>query len=126
MEDGFLRRAAAEAIKAAFFCTAFCLLAEALFAVFIRAYAPSYAVLSAVNWGIKCLGASVGALIFVRGDRAFFKGLAAGAVGCFATMLIFGAVGGFHLTPLFLLEVPLMAAVGGAGAVIGRFLRKER
>ncbi|MDE6274038.1 MAG: hypothetical protein K2L87_03215, partial [Clostridiales bacterium] len=45
--------------------TAFCLFALALFAVFVRAFAPSDGVITAVNWCIKCVGIFLFSLIFI-------------------------------------------------------------
>ena len=126
MEKSFFKRAFWEVFKTALTAAAFCLLAEALFAVIIRACAPSQGVITAVNWIIKGLGIFAFSVIFIRSERAFFKGLAAGIVTTVLTMLLFAAIGGgFHVGLLFLAELPLCAVLGGAGALLGVKLRKE-
>lgn len=126
MEHGFLKRAAGETLKAALFTTAFCLLAEALFAVFIKAFAPSYVVISCINWGIKCVGCFVCCVFCIRKERAVWKGIASGILSCLLTMLLFGAIGGgIHLTALYLLELAVCGVLGGAGGILGANLRKE-
>lgn len=125
MEKGFLGRAVAEVSKAALLCTALCLFAEALFAVFVRAFAPETGVISAVNWCIKCAGVFLCTLFFIRKERSLFKGIAAGVLSVLLTMLLFGFLGGFHLTPLFLVELLAGGLVGGTGAIIGAKIRKE-
>lgn len=124
--DGFFRRAAWECIKAALVSAAFCLFAEAIFAVIIRSATPSETVITAVNWTIGCLGIFVSSLLFIRKERSFFKGLAAGALSAVVTMLLFAAIGGgFRLDVLFLPELVLYALCGGLGALSGAKLRKE-
>ncbi|MCI8343418.1 MAG: hypothetical protein HFE25_03110 [Clostridia bacterium] len=126
MEQGFFGRAVGQTLKAALLCTAFCLLAEALFAVFIKAFTPSYVVIACVNWGIKCLGCFLFCVLCIRKERAVWKGMAAGIVACLITMLLFGAIGGgIHLTALYLLELVVCAVMGGAGGILGANLRKE-
>lgn len=124
--DGFFKRAAWECIKAALLSAAFCLFAEAIFAVIIRSATPSKTAITAVNWTIGCLGIFVFSLLFIRKERSFFKGLAAGALSAIITMLLFAAIGGgFYLDVLFLPELVLYALCGGLGALSGAKLRKE-
>ena len=126
MEKSFWKRTVWEVFKTALTATAFCLLAEALFAIIIRACSPSQGVITAINWILKGLGIFAFSLIFIRRERAFFKGLAAGAVTVLLTMFMFAAIGGgFHVGLWFLLELPLCAVLGGAGALLGVKLRKE-
>lgn len=108
-------------------CVLFCLFAEALFALVIGVAAPSVAVMKAVNCCLQVAGAFVGTLAFVRKGRAAFKGMAAGAVGCLATALLFGLIGGgLHFSLFFLLEWVLSVLFGGVGAILGAKVRKER
>ena len=126
MEKAFWRRAAWEVFKAALSATAFCLFATALVAVFVRAYAPPQVVLTAVNWTLKCVASFCFCMIFIKKERALFKGLAAGCLTVFLTMFLFAAIGGgFHLDLLFLAEIVLCTALGGAGGLIGAKLRKS-
>lgn len=119
------KKAAAETVLAAVLCTAFCLLAVALFAVFVRAYAPSDITVTVVNQAIRCVGAFVFSLVCIRGDRAFFKGIAAGVLSVLFTSLAFGAIGGFHFTALFPVWLVLSGIFGALGALCGKKLRKE-
>lgn len=105
---------------------AFYLFAAAIFAVFVRAYAPSGAAVTAVNWILKALASFSFCLLFVHPSHALFKGMGGGAAMCVLSMLLFAAIGGgFHLTWLFPAELVLSAALGGAGALLGVKLRKE-
>ncbi len=104
---------------------AFSLFALALFAVFVRAYAPSDTTIAIVDRIILSLGVFVFSLIFIRRERALFKGAAAGVLSLLLTTVIFGCIGGFHFTPMFLLELLLVAVFGGLGALLGVKLRKE-
>lgn len=125
MEFDF-KRAAREVLLAAVAGAAFYLFAAALFAIIVKAYAPSQGVVTAVNWTLKALASFVFSLIFVRSERALFKGIAAGICSCVLAMLLFAAIGGgFHLTALFLVELLLSGVMGGVGALFGTKLRKE-
>lgn len=123
--ENFWKRAIAETLLAAVLCTVFCLLAVALLAVFVRAYAPSDTTVTVCNQAIKCVGAFLFSFVCIRRERAFFKGLAAGILSVLLTMLVFGAIGGFHLSPVFLIELLLGGIFGALGAVCGKKLRKE-
>jgi len=126
MDKSRIKRAVWEVVKAALLASCFCLFAEAIFAVIVRAAAPSVTVITAVNWVIECLAVFVFSLICVRKERAFFKGLAAGLATVFLTMFLFAAIGGgFHLNILFLPELLLCAVMGGLGALLSTKLRKE-
>lgn len=123
--EGF-GRVVKEVALAALFCTLFYLVATALAAVFVRAYAPAEGAVLAVNWVIKCAGAFLFPLLFVHHGRAFFKGIAAGAAATLLAMLLFAAIGGgFRLNALFLVELLVCGALGGLGALAGVKLRKE-
>ena len=121
MDKSFFKRAAWETAKAALLASAFCLFAEAIFAVIVRAISPSVVVITAVNWVLKCVAVFVFSLLCIKRERAFFKGLAAGFVSVFLTMFLFG----FHLDILFLPELLLCTLIGGLGALLGAKLRKE-
>lgn len=123
--ENFWKKAIRETLLAAVAATVFSLFAVALLAVAVRAYAPGAALITVVNQILKCAGVFVSALLFVRRERALFKGAAAGIAALLLTTLIFGAIGGFHLTWLFALELLLCALFGGLGAVCGAKLRKE-
>ena len=119
-------RVVKEVALAALFCTLFYLVATALAAVFVRAYAPADGAVLAVNLVIKCAGAFLFPLLFVHHGRAFFKGIAAGVAATLLAMLLFAAIGGgFRLNALFLVELLVCGALGGLGALAGVKLRKE-
>lgn len=125
MGENFWKRAVAETLISAVFAAVLCLFAAALLAVFVRAYAPSdFSVALLCRLTEVCAVFAV-CLLFVRRERAFFKGAAAGALTVLLTMLLFGAIGGFHLSVFFLFRPPLCALAGGLGAVCGTKLRKE-
>ena len=120
------KQALKEVLLAAAVSAAFYLFAAAIFAVIVKAVAPPQGVVTAVNWTIKALASLVFSLIFIRRERALFKGMASGLCGCVLTMLLFAAIGGgFHITALFPVELLLCIVMGGIGALIGVKLRKE-
>ncbi len=120
-----LKKAVVETVLAAVASTIFMLLSSAIFAVIVKAYAPSQAVVTAVGYILKGTGAFLSSLIFVHLGRALFKGAAAGALSCIFSMLLFGAIGGFHVTAFFPLELLFSAALGALGAILGVKIRKE-
>lgn len=119
------KKAVKECGLAAVVSTVFSLFALALFAVFVRAYAPSDTTIAIVDRIILSLGVFVFSLLFIRRERALFKGAAAGVLSLLLTTVVFGCIGGFHFTPMFLLELLLVAVFGGLGALLGVKLRKE-
>lgn len=126
MDGAFWKRTAWEIFKTTLLTAVFCLFFEAIFAVIIRAASPSTALITAINWIVKCAAVFVFSLVCIRRERAFFKGLAAGLVAVFLTMFLFAAIGGgFHLDILFLPELALSTVAGGLGALLGTKLRKE-
>lgn len=123
---GFFKRAAWECVKTALVTCVYCLFTEAIFALVVRAVSPSRDVITAVNQIIKGLGIFVFSLIFIKKERAFLKGLAAGLLSVVFTMLLFAAIGGgFYIDVLLLPELALCALSGGLGALLGGKLRKE-
>ena len=123
--EGFWKRACVETLIASLSATIFFLFATALFAVFVRAYAPSEVTVTIVNQILKCAGIFVFTMIFVRKERALFKGAAAGVLALLIGTLIFGMIGGFRITVFFLIELLLSIVFGGLGALTGGKLRKE-
>ena len=125
MSEHFWGRAVREVALAAAAATVFCLLFEALLAVFVRAYALSSEAILLSNLLCKTAAAFAFSLLFVRRERAFFKGMAAGLLFLLVTTFLFGLIGGFRFTPLFLAGVLLGALSGGFGVGAGREMRKE-
>ena len=124
MQD-FWKRAVKETLLSAAAATVFSRFAVALFAVCVRAYAPSAVTVNVVNQILKCAGVFVFSLIFVRRERALFKGAAAGVLALLLTTLIFGIIGGFYLNAFFIAELLLCALFGSLGALCGVKIRKE-
>ena len=119
-------RSVKQVVLSALFCTIFYLVATALAAILVRAYAPADGAVLAINWVIKCVGAFLFPLLFVHSGRALFKGIAAGLFATVLAMLLFAAIGGgFRLNALFLVELLVCGVRGGLGALAGVRLRKE-
>ncbi len=125
MERDFWSRAILEVVKFIFFSLVGCLLAESVFAFFVRSFALPSETVRTVNWIIQAVACTVCGIFTVRSERALFKGMAGGVLSVLVTMLVFGFIGGFHLNALFLLKLLLGALCGGAGAILGVKLRKE-
>ncbi len=125
MENGFFGRAVKETLACALCATAFCLTLEALFAVFVRAFALSSGAITAFNWLIQAAASFTCALLFIKSERTLFKGMAGGVLSVLLPMLVFGWIGGFHLNGFFLLKLLLGGVLGGLGALLGVKVRKE-
>lgn len=120
------RHALWEVGKAALVYVVYCLIVMSVLAAIVKAASPSEIAVTISCWVLKCIGCFVVSLLFLRSPRALFKGLAAGALCSVLSMLAFAAIGGgFHLSLLYLLELPLCALMGGAGALLSAKLRKE-
>ena len=91
---------------AALLSTVFSLFAAALFAVFVRAYAPSDMTIAIIDRVILAVGIFAFSLLFIRRGGALWKGIIAGVLSLLLTTLVFG---------LF----------GGLGALLGIKIRKE-
>ncbi len=125
MTDGW-KHAIKEVALSAVAGAAFYLIAAAIFAALVKAYAPAQSVVVATNWILKGVGSLLFPMLFVHSGKAAVKGAAAGACMCLAAMLLFAAIGGgFHLTPFFPLELLMCAVLAAAGALCGVKLRKE-
>ncbi len=120
-----LKKAIKESGLAAICASAFCLFATALFAVFVRAYAPSEVTIAVVDRVILAAGVFLFSFVFVHRERALFKGAGAGALSFLLTVVIFGCIGGFHFSAMLLADLLLCALFGGLGALLGVKLRKE-
>ena len=121
----FWKRASIETALAALSAVIFFLFSAAIFAVFVRAYAPSGVVITVVNQVLKCIGVFVFSLVFIKRERALFKGMAAGVLALLLGTLVFGLIGGFRFSAFFLVELLLSALFGALGALCGGKLRKD-
>lgn len=105
--------------------SAFCLLAAAIFALIVRSLAPSSGIIVGFNWVIKCVGLVLCGLFFVRGERTLLRGAASGVFATLICMILFGLIGGFSVTPFFLLELLFSAVVCGGASRLGSYFRKD-
>lgn len=120
-----IKSAVKQTLAAALLATVFALFSASLFAVFVRAYAPSDTTVAVVDRVILGLSAFFFPLLCIRRERALFKGAAAGTLFLFLTTLIFGLIGGFHFSVFFLAEILMCALLGALGALSGVKIRKE-
>lgn len=121
----FFKRACKETGLAALSAAIYFLFAAALFAVFVRAFAPTATTVTIVNQIIKSIGIFLFSLLFIRRERALIKGAISGVAALLLGTLIFGCIGGFRWTAFYLIEILLAAFFGGLGALCGVKLRKE-
>jgi putative membrane protein (TIGR04086 family) len=67
-----------------------------------------------INQTVKVIAVSLGALLFVRGEKGWLKGIAIGLIFTALSYLAFSAIGGdFSLSWLIFVEL-LLAALSGA------------
>lgn len=112
-------------IKGVLAALAVSVLFSIFFAVLIRvASVPDKAVYP-VNQTVKVLAAFLGALLFVRGEKGWKKGLLIGVLFFCLSYVTFSTVGGtFALSPLAIAELVFTALGGVIGGVLGVNLRR--
>lgn len=114
-----------EAVLAALAAAVFSLFALAIAALFVRGFLLPQTAVTAIDWSIRCVAVFLGSLFLIGKERALFKGMGAGIMFCFLTLLLFGLIGGnWQLDIFFLLELVVCIILGGVGALVGAKLRK--
>ncbi len=121
----FLRGAIGEVVKTALFCLVFCLVLLAVFAIVVTAVLLPSGVITAFSWILQIVACFLGGALFLHSGRTLFKGLAAGACAVLVTMLVFGFIGGFHLSWLFFVKLLVGAVSCALGGILGVKLRRE-
>jgi putative membrane protein (TIGR04086 family) len=112
-------------IKGVAFSLAVSLLGAIVFAVILRGCSLSDEIIYPVNQTMKSVALSLGALLFVRGEKGWLKGLCMGLAFTALSYLAFSAIGGdFSLSWLIFVELALAALVGGIGGVIAVNIRR--
>ena len=125
MDREFVLKTVKQLFFAALFGAVFSLVCLAVAALFVKNFSTPQAGVSAINWSVKCVAAFLGSALFVRGERALFKGAGAGALFVVLTMFLFAVIGGgLHIDGFFVLELIVCAILGGAGGLLGAKLRK--
>ncbi len=96
-----------------------------IFACVLRYGGLSSKVVYPVNQGIKVVSIALGALVFIRGEKGWLKGLGVGLLFTALSYLVFSAIGGdFSLSWLIFVEVALGAFSGALCGVIAVNLRR--
>ena len=95
------------------------------FAVVLRVSPVPDKAVYPVNQTVKVLAAFLGALLFVRGEKGWKKGLWIGTLFFALSYVTFSTVGGtFSLSPLMLAELVFTLLGGVLGGVVGVNLRR--
>ena len=107
--------------KGALLALAISLLATIAFAVILRTTSWGERMIYPINQGIKCVAITVGAFVFVRGERGWLQGGGIGLIFTAISYLAFSSFGGdFSLSWLIVAELSLaflFGAISGALAV---------
>ena len=125
MDRDLIRSTVKQLVFASLFGTVCSLAALAVAAIFVKNFSMPQPSVTAINWSVKCVAAFLSAALFVKGERALFKGAGAGVIFALLTLLLFAVIGGgVHLDGFFVLELAVCAILGGAGGLLGAKLRK--
>ncbi len=112
--------------KGVLFALAIALIAAAIFALLLRFTALSDGGIYPINQTVKAIAVCVGTILCVRGEKGFWKGLAIGGAFWGISYLFFALVGGtFSLSPLSILEIVSVLAVGAVSGALAVNLKKS-
>lgn len=113
-------------IKSVAIALAFSFLCAVVFAAVLRWTALPDTVIYPVNQVVKVLAIALGVLTFVRGEKGFLKGGAAGALFIALSYLAFSAIGGdFSASWLLALEAAVGVTVGALCGALAVNMRRE-
>ena len=101
------------------------LLSAVIFANVLRATAIPEKLVYPINQGIKVLSITIGALLFVRGEKGWLKGGTIGVLFTALSYLAFSAIGGdFSLSWLIFAELLLAFFAGACSGIIAVNVRR--
>lgn len=113
------RSGAAQIGKGACIAIIFTLAAALVFALAVKLFSLSSAVITPVNQIIKFIAVFLGCFFCIKPGKAFFKGLACGAIVAVVTYFLFAIIAGsISFGWMNVLDVLFGAAAGGISALI--------
>ncbi len=102
------------------------LLCTVIFANILRAGGVNERAIYPVNQTIKAIAIAIAALVFVRGEKGWRKGLLLGLFFTLLSYLTFSAVGGsFALSYLAILELAIGLFVGAVSGILAVNLKRN-
>ncbi|MBE5745240.1 MAG: TIGR04086 family membrane protein [Clostridiales bacterium] len=102
------------------------LVAAVIFANVLRFSALPDRIIYPVNQTLKAIAVASGALVFVRGEKGFLKGIGIGLLFSAFSYLAFSAIGGdFSLSWLIIVELLSSALVGAISGALAVNLKKS-
>lgn len=112
-------------VKAAVLALAVSFLSTVVLAAILRITTMPHKAIYPITQTLKVIFVLLASLLFIRGEKGWLKGGAAGLIFTALSYLTFSAVGGdFSLSWLVLVEVGLALFAGALGGVIGVNLRR--
>lgn len=112
-------------LKTCVFSAALSLVCIALLSVICGWVDMSDGSLLAVSRVCKGLAIALSCVLFIRGDRGWLQGMAAGVLSAMLSYLVFSPMGGASLTFFSILELLFGGVVGMIGGIIAVNLRRE-
>ena len=115
-----------QVLKGAGFALAFSLLASVVFANVVRFTPLPDSVIYPVNQTVKSVAVCLGTLLFVRGEKGFFKGGGVSLLFTALSYLAFSAFGGdFSLSWLIFAEFAVALLTGTVSGAVAVNLRRN-
>ncbi len=107
-------------VKGAAFALVLSFLSAVVFAVILHCCQVNAKLVYPIAQTLKAVCLCLGAVVFVRGEKGWLKGMGVGLVFTALSYLAFSSLGGdFSLSWLIFLELALSLAVGALGGIVG-------
>ncbi len=107
-------------VKGAALALALSFLTTVVFAVILRFASGGERLVYPITQTLKALSLCIGALVFVRGEKGWLKGMGVGLVFTALSYLAFSSLGGdFSLSWLIIVELAISLTIGALGGIVG-------
>lgn len=115
-----------QVVKATLAAVVFSLVFVLVFTLIIQLASVGSGVIKPVNQIFKIIAIAVGGMLFIRGEKGYLKGAAAGLATVLVSYLLFAVIGGsFAVRWTFVLEILLGAASGAITGIIAVNVKKS-
>lgn len=121
-----LKESFVQVAKVTLFAVVISLIYVLVFTLIIHLTQLSSTVIKPVNQVFKIIAIALGSLIFIRGQKGFIKGAAAGLCTVLISYIVFSVIGGsFAISWTFVLEILISVVAGMVTGIIAVNLKKS-